>query len=119
MIYLISIRRWCVWRGDKDDESVTDKKGFNHMHLPSYILQFSFGFLSRFSESCKIKFIKPKDSFHLVEKDKFVFFSVNKVSKTNNLFKVSDQDKVWLWWVFPVSLFFIGCWSTIASYNLF
>jgi hypothetical protein len=73
MIYLTSIRRWCVWRGDKDDESVSDKKGFSHMQLSSYVLQFSFVLPSRFCESCKIKIIKPKDPFHLVEKDKFVF----------------------------------------------
>jgi hypothetical protein len=82
MIYLISIRRWSVWRGDKDDELVSDKKGFNHMQLPSYILQFSFGLLGRFSESCKIKTIKkPKDSFHLVEKDQFIFLVLRKLAK--------------------------------------
>lgn len=43
------------------------------MQLSSYVLQFSFVLPSRFCESCKIKIIKPKDPFHLVEKDKFVF----------------------------------------------
>jgi hypothetical protein len=56
-------------------------RAFNHMRLPSYILQFSFVLLSRFCESCKIKIIKPKDSFHLVEKDKLLFLVLTKLAK--------------------------------------